>query len=580
MPPTFFSPEPIRFLLEAALLTGAYAVVDALVRGNGFIRMFDRLGVGGMRAACTLWLIPCGVAAAFWNWSHVPQGDALRVLATVLTAGLAWQATTRDRDLIDGEWHTWQRAAVVLAAVASWFTPAGILAGMFLFTTPFGLWQHHATLPMRLLQSIAAFVLAAALLRLPLPMFDALALLRNSTAIVFFMTTMVASHYLITALAKMWLGPKPWSWVTENRMHHLAASAWSWGWARFIPWARWLRVIRALKRVERPLQGGAFGVELLAPLALLHPNLAVGFLLAWAAFHVGVFATSGLLFWDWIAADLALAVCILLLPDEVTTAAFGPWQTLAGLAFMAAFPLRHKLWKPMPLGWYDTPLTQRMHWRVIGADGSVRGLYNDFLCPHERIYGKVHGCFLAPVPVMTYHLGEVWKPALRDAIRAAVPDPARLDAVRARFGIRPVCTERTATHAACLRRFAAAVNAGERKHALPRGLRWLKAPGDQLFYWGDLPPWRGPEAGHAPAARIEVVFREECFDGERLVRLRDEVVLTVDVNDPVPTPDGLREPTPKELDDFLLSHAAGRLIDLPGFGDGYVKGDDGKRQET
>ncbi len=568
----------IPFLVELALLALAYRGIDFLIREDGFLRLLRRTGITGQPTAIALWLLPCLALTPVWTWVHVPQGDALRLLAGIPAAALAWQAATRDHDLVSGERLVATRLLAIAAAVASWFSPAGIIAAVFLFTTPFGLWQHHATLPMRMLQAVAAFTTFTALTALA--GFSGLAspgaprLFADASTLVFFLVVMLASHYLITALAKMFLGPRPWSWVMENRMHHLAASAYSWGWARFLPWTTWLRVIRAVKPIEKPLQASAFGVELLAPLALLHPQVAIGFCLAWAAFHLGVFALSGLLFWDWILANLAMALCILMLPDSVTAATFGPWQLLAGTVFMALFPLRHRLWKPMPLGWYDTPFTQRVHWRVVGKSGREYGLYNDFMCPHERLYGKVHGCFLAPVPVLTYHLGEAWKPELRDALRESGGDPVKLDSVRERFGILPVDGERTARHRACLHRFFHRLNtagADACKHALPRGLRWLKAPGDQLFYWGDLPAFRGQER----AARVRVFYREEFFDGEKLLRLRDEEVMAFDIEAEDP-PGELREPTPKELDDFLLEHAKGRLIDLPGFGGGYVKGEDGR----
>jgi hypothetical protein len=354
-------------------------------------------------------------------------------------------------------------------------------------------------------------------------------------------------------------------------MHHLAAGAYSWGWARFLPWKTWLQAVKLLSRCERPLQAAAFLLELLSPLALWHPRAAIGFCLGFALFHLGVFAVAGLLFWDWVLADLLLAAFVAgIASDPGMSAAFGPVPVLAGLAFMAAFPLRHKLWKPMPLGWYDTPFTQRIHWRVRGRSGRLYGLYNDFMCPHERLYGKVNGCFLAPVPVVTYHLGEVWKPELRAALVAAGPDPARLDAVKDRFGIRPVCADRAARHLAYLKRFFHELNRGARKYALPRPLRWLKAPGDQIFYWGDLPPYRRQE----PVSEVTLHYREEYFDGAELRRIRDEEVARIAIDGEVPY--ARREATPKEIDDFLLGHAAGRLIDLPGFGGGYVRGDDGK----
>jgi hypothetical protein len=393
----------------------------------------------------------------------------------------------------------------------------------------------------------------------------------GASALVFFLLVIAISHYFITGVAKCLLGPKWYSWAQDNRLHHIAASAYSWGWARFIPWTTWRKVIDGLKRVEKPLQWLAFGLELLSPLALLHPRAAMAFCLAWAAFHLGVFAFSGLLFWDWITADLALAYFIFSIPAAIAGPAFGPMAAATGLAFMLVFPLRHKLWKPMPLGWFDTPFTQRIHWRVRGLSRRIYGLYNDFMCPHERLYGKVHGCFLAPVPVITYHLGEVWKPELRDAIRAAGPDLERLEDVRRRFGIMPRCAEKTLNHRNYLRRFFYELNRGSRKWVLPRPLRWLKAPGDQIFYWGDHPPFRGQEK----IALVTLHYREEYFDGQNLQRLREVDLMEIDIGAESP-PDAVREPTPKEIDDFLLGFAAGKLIDLPGFNGGYVRGDDGK----
>ena len=64
-----------------------------------------------------------------------------------------------------------------------------------------------------------------------------------------------------------------------------------------------------------------------------------------------------------------------MLPAEVTAVAFGPLQAAVGLVFLVAFPLRHKLWRPMPLGWWDTPFTQRIHWVAHGPSGEhVRAL--------------------------------------------------------------------------------------------------------------------------------------------------------------------------------------------------------------
>lgn len=553
-------------LYDLLLLTFGYWLIDGAIRRDGFVWVMSRVGVTQERFAAALWIVPCAVLAVFWRWESLPQAGVLRVFATAMTAFVAWKAATKDIDPVRGEGNDVPRLLLLVATLGCWWSPACLLITTFLLTTPFGLWQHHATMPMRMILAVLSFVcLSAGLSLTGLPFFQ------DTAALFFFLLTMQISHYLITALAKIMLGPKWTSWVTDNKIHHLAASAYSWGWARWFSWAQWRKVIDAIRVMERPMQFSAFTIELLAPLALLHPYAAMAFCVGWAGFHVGVFATSGLLFWEWILADLVMAYAIWMLPASVVSQVFGPIQVLIACVFMVLFPLRHKLWKPMPLGWWDTPLTQRVHWRAHGKSGEVYGVYNDFMCPHERIYGKVHGCFLAPRPVCTYHLGEVWKHELRDAIRAAGPDAQKLDGVRAEFGIDPRNEQMAAQHEAYLKAFFAALNKGARKHVLPSWLRWLKAPGGQLFHWGELPAFRGQEE----VTKVTLHYREEYFDGEVLQCIHEEPVMEV-VIDIEAAHEAVRELTPKEIDDYLLGLAAGKLIDLPGFGGGYVQGDDGK----
>jgi len=564
-------PRVVFDALELALLVVGYWGVDGALRRQGLSRASQWLGarLGSKRRGLGLALVvlACSALAPFWSFRDVPQGTALRLLALALIVPLTWKATTRDIDVVLGDLRLGARLLLLASTAAIWLSPAFVVLSAFLLSGPFGLWEHHSTLPMRLTQALVAFVCLAGV-PWGAPLFG------DAAVAIFFLVAIVVSHYFITALAKARLGQKWFSWVTENRLHHLAASAYSWGWARFLPWNAWSRVVAGVRAAERPLQALTFALELLAPLAFLHPRVAIGFCIAWSVFHVGVFAISGLLFSDWVLAALAIAATLALMPGVVVERAFGATALVVGLGLLALFPLRHRLWKPLPLGWFDTPFTQRIHWQVRGESGAWYELYNDFMDPHERLYGKVHGCFAVPIPVMTYHLGEVWKPELRDAIRAAGPDPARLEEVRRRFGILPRNERMLERHVAYLRRFFAELARGARKHVLPRRLRWLKAPGDQIYYWGDWPAYRGQER----AAEVRLVYREEYFDGRALRRLREQSVCSIDLTSGE-APEPVRELTPKELDDYLLALARGRLIDLPRFGGGYVQGDDGRLGE-
>lgn len=551
--------------LVLALLLSCYAVVDRWLRG-------------GALSKAPLWLawplaLSLAAAAPLWSWQLTAGAGAVRWLAVAVAGFLSWNAATRDYDPVAPEPVGVARVCLIVSAVVSAFSPAGLLLSAALLSGKFHFWQHHAAFPLRVLQALVAWVMlstacswvptATLLGATPLPDLSTALL----AGLALFLVILMVSHYLITALAKGFLGPRPWSWMLENRLHYLAASAYSWGWARFVGWPVYRHLVAGVRHAERPLQVLVFSLEAASPLALVDQHVAFGFCLAFAGFHAGVCLLSGLFFWDWILTDLALAGLIWVLPPEVAEHAFGVVPFLVGCGVLAVFPLRHRLWTPMPLGWFDSPFTQRVRWLVTGQSGKNYGLYNDFMCPHERLYGKVHGCFAVSRSVLTYHLGQTYRLDLRDELVRAGPNLDELELVRERYGIRPRSAELTERHQKYLEAFFCALNRGATKAVLPAWARWLKAPGDQLFYWGDLPAYRRQE----PVRSVRLAYREEYFDGRELIRLVDEELVSFAI--PEVASDAV-EMSPRELDDYLLGLALGRLIELPKLGKRLLRADD------
>ncbi|MCA9696464.1 MAG: hypothetical protein KC431_02980, partial [Myxococcales bacterium] len=319
------------------------------------------------------------------------------------------------------------------------------------------------------------------------------------------------------------------------------------GWGRFLPWSVYRRLVAATRLGERPLQGLSLALEVLAPLALLSREAAMLALVIWSAFHLGVLVNGGFWFWDWVGANALLMLALTLLPASFDAALFGWDSVLASTAFIIALPLQNRLWSPISLAWWETPLTQRMHWYVEGESGRRYELYSDYMCPNERLYGKVHACFMAPTPLLTFHLGTVWDPEQRDALAAAGPSRERIDALRERYGVQPRDSRLATNHINYLHRLFASLNAGARKHVLPRGLRWLKAPGGHCYYWGELPGYRGQE----PVAKVSLRFVERYFDGEELVTLHDELVTEIDIDESSARRVCVREPSAREMERLL-----------------------------
>ncbi|MEM6730230.1 MAG: hypothetical protein AAF658_01670 [Myxococcota bacterium] len=527
----------------------AYWWVDCAFRRQVWSKAFAALGVSRMGSNWAL-LAATLAGTLFVPWEVTAQWLPLQVFACVQAVMLAWKSASEDIDVAAGEAHWPERGLLVVSAVGAWFSPLWILLQLQLITEPFHGWKHHGTLPLRAMQLAASFVLAAHVTG-PLGYAP-----ETSSGFLMLLFMMIGSHYVITAVAKGMLGPKWHSWMLDNRLHHVVASAYVWGWARFLPRAFWARFVKVVKKIERPLQIITFIAEGAAPLVLLDPMLALGLLFTLSAFHVGVFLTTGILFWEWIVCN-ALAISLILVSDPlVIDAAFGIWPFIGGLVLMIAFPLRGRLWAPTPLGWWDTPLTQRVQWRVRGESGQVYGLHNDFMCPHERLYGRVHGCFMVDEPVCTYHLGEVWRGDLRDEIRSLRDAPERLEQIHRDFSISIEESEQTQTHVAYLKRFLRALNDGKRKFVFPKSLRWLKAPGGQFYYWGDLPRYRGQE----PAREVEVWYREEYWDGEVHHEFLNKKLVAFEVDSGHENREELDE---KVVDAMVLIRAQGKLVDVP-----------------
>lgn len=558
----------VEFAVSVVLLLLGYAASERVLRHPVLADWTARLDA---HSSPLRWLVfPAFVVAAASgsSWQQLGIDPRAGWLSASVAFVLSWNAATRDRDPVVRGPSGGMRVALVALAIASLQSPLAVVACAWLLSARFGFWQHHAAFPMRVLLLLVAHVGMAFFLRAAAGASWGELHFALERAFCVLLLTMLVSHYVITALAKVWLGPRPWSWMLDNRLHYLAASAYSWGWARFIPWTRYVHFVGALRRIEVPLQVAVFFLELATPLALVDHRLGAIVALLLAGFHVGVWLLSGLCFWDWALTDVAIALFLL---GEAPPLG---WPSLAlGLAILVAFPLQHRLWKPMPLGWYDTPLTQRVHWFVRGTSGREYRLDNAFMCPHERLYGKVHGSFALDTEVLTYHLGECFLPELRSAIVLAGPHDDALEHVRKQFGIRPYSPALVGRHVRYLQAFFAHLNAGAAKSVLPPWARWLKAPGDQMFYWGEGERYARQEA----VDLVRLVFREEYFDGTGFVRLRNQEVLAFAIPPEVPAPESTAlELTPRELDDHLLALARGRLIRDGGGRDRYWSGDDAR----
>lgn len=464
--------------------------------------------------------IYASVPAVLLAFRPLPEPGSFWWVAVFVIALLTWQGTTSDYDVTQpiGPQRRDKQLLLLLAAASCLWTPV-LLPWLAVYCGKLRGWRHHAMMPLRLLKAYLAWFLVALVIG-PRVSAPGLLLVLGCVSL---------SHYVKPAWSKARLGPRPWSWAWHNRTHYLIAAAYSWGWARILRADTVSRVLRGARVVDRPANFLTVAIELVGLVAFLDRRLLIAALLATALFNLAVAAASGILFWENICTNIALAIAIVLLPNQGYETAFG-WSAVLIASGVILLSTADLLWQPWHLGWWDSPFTARIHWQVETVSGTEFGLYNNYMCPYEREFGRVLGYFLTTEPIVHGHLGIVWDQQLRDRLAQSNGDPDELHRLKETYGRTQTDQAQAHEHIAFLTTMFTRLNAGTPKSPLPPSLRHLKAPGGQLYYWGDLPPYRGEE----PVRRITIRYQERCYRPETgdFVLLTDRTVEEIELLTP------------------------------------------------
>ncbi|MGW0537654.1 hypothetical protein [Streptomyces sp. NPDC003032] len=466
--------------------------------------------------------IYAAVPAVLLAFRPLPEPGSFWWLAVFIIALLTWQGTTSDYDVTQpiGPQRRDKQLLLLLAAASCLWTPA-LLPWLAVYCGKLRGWRHHAMMPLRLVKAYLTWFLVALVVG-PRVSAPGLLLVLGCVSL---------SHYVKPAWSKARLGPRPWSWAWHNRTHYLMASAYSWGWARFLRADTVSRLLRGARVVDRPANFLTVAIELVGLVAFLDRRLLIAALVATALFNLAVALASGILFWENICTNVALAIVVTLLPEQGYDMVFG-WPAALIALVVILLSVADLLWNPWHLGWWDSPFTARTHWQVETVSGAKLGLYNDFMCPYEREFGRVLGYFLTVEPIVHGHLGIVWDQQLRDRLVQSDGDLDKLNALKQTYGQRQTDQVQAREHIAFLTTMFTRLNTGAPKGPVPRSLHSLKAPGGQLYYWGDLPPYRGEE----PVRRITIRYEERLYRpgaGDFLL-LTDRTVKEIELLTPTP----------------------------------------------
>jgi hypothetical protein len=438
---------------------------------------------------------------------------------------LTWQFITRDYDVTAPiRPQVFARIGLCLAALAFNYYPVFTLTWLYIAFNHLDVWKHHVKMPLRVIKLFITMLVATAII------IQASRLL--SSKITFTITPYVVvlvcvqiSHYLVPGRDKIILGEHWHSWLTKNRTHYLIISAYNWGWANFIDRHRVERFVTFIGKFSIILNTFTIFVETVPIISLLNYKLYLALLTGMTMLNFGIFILSGICFWEYILTNIAFSVAIYTLAQETPGIGLGFETMVVGAAIMCLPLFLDWCWSPSKLAWWDAPFVARMRWEIEGVSGRIYGLYNNYMCPFERDYGRIYGYFLVAERIIHGHLGIVWNLHLRDAIIATGGNQQVIEHLKAKYGVSFYDAAKIAEHDRFLIAMFKEINNGARKNILPGVLLWLKAPGGQFYYWGEKPAYHGQE----PARAIRIFYTEKFFDEAAATSrtLRDQCVRTV-----------------------------------------------------
>jgi hypothetical protein len=248
----------------------------------------------------------------------------------------------------------------------------------------------------------------------------------SANLLVLCLLALFGSYYVWSGLAKLPLG-----WFPNDDLGNLLAASHLNGWLGGAQPESILGAAASIRSWSVPLLGLGLLVEL-APLGLLARRVyAVAAVGACAVLHLGIFALSGILFFQWILLGLALMAFLGSMPRPEL---FGVRRcVVASVVLMAGAPL---FFKPPRLAWLDTRLNVSFELEAVGESGRAYPVERGAMAPYDTVFGRNRFHYLTDAPQVVGSYGgtddlEIFR-KLQSGERAGLgPGAVEFDAERA-----------------------------------------------------------------------------------------------------------------------------------------------------
>lgn len=260
------------------------------------VRFFGQLGWQGMAIGavvlCLLWKSKFEIP----QWHDLGSWH-LRAFITLVAASLAWNFSVLDRNAYFAQWHLLDRILLVLCIPLIAYRPYGVFVFLLILIPFMNQFRHPGCLMFMYpekhhLTDVLVLFSSYLLLRLNR---------KRDWPFYFVLLCLVAAHYWPSGIVKLRM-----HWLWENELSNMIFSSHANGWL-----AGWtndsiMRIHYLMRWIDFPLRVFTLVIELAALCLLWNRRINLGIVFSWVLLHMGIAATSGICFLNWIVLDLGI----------------------------------------------------------------------------------------------------------------------------------------------------------------------------------------------------------------------------------------------------------------------------------
>jgi len=474
------------------------------------------------------------------RWAEFDATGRLKVAITVLSVVLTWQLVTYDYNLFLDQAHYVDRALVLCLALLVWkhpgFVPLLLVAALTMLSSIRYPFEWLSITDRRLLIDTLILFTSCCAIRvgigrgwIPRPV-----RLKPLTLFLFLLLCLIGASYFATAVKKIWISPYGWDWFWEGKLGLHTAFCVSRGWLTVLSAEQRMEVVRWVTAVQVPFLFAALLIEIGGLFTVVRRRLSMWLLLSMISLHLGIFAVSGILFWKWIAVDI-VAIGLLYRLTSAESAEIFQGRRMVAVAIILISPF---CFRPVMLGWFDTPLHNHLQLEAVGESGEVYTIDKGAMDPYDMFFQFNRFVFLVDQPLMVVG-HSVRDYDVAESILNAGPD-----------GVEQLCQEQGINHfdaekCRVFDQFIGTYFANLNRYGGKPLTFGPASPFHHIYGWSHGQKFIGQE----PVRSVRVRFIQEYYDGEQNVPLFNEIVRDVPIE---PQPAGDQQAV--EVEPNLLSH--------------------------